>query len=263
VSGDSTSAPPAPPADQYSAAVESIRANIKWVLTSFGGVAAALIVGMQLTSVGKLDGIRLAAAIFSVVVALGAVLAVILAAVRVLSPAEGTPAEFADGEDFELLRDFLKTNQSPLRGMASSAGGLAEKYDELVGDEQAAYSAYKVNPDSKELTEKYEAAKKAQVSLFAVVNEVTKLGLYLRVQDLFKKAMDVLVVAVIVGGAGALAFAYLANPSGSDEKTETINRVVVSLDCSKTGIDKGAAGAPECSAAAIREFDKDLGSDSP
>jgi membrane protein required for beta-lactamase induction len=66
--------PPPPSENQYQKGINEYRATLKWVVSSFGAVAAALTVGLQVTSLGSLYGWRLYWALPSVTLAFGAVL---------------------------------------------------------------------------------------------------------------------------------------------------------------------------------------------
>ncbi len=202
----------AAPGDQYRAAIDTYRTTLKWVLSSFAAVAAALIVGVQLTSLGALHGQRLALALIAAGAAFAGVFGIILLAVRALAPVGGTRAEFAASRKFKPLRDYLARDQSPLRRMANSAEELAARLEEARTTEIEAKAQHDKNPTDPALRQAFENAKRDRETLAPVVDTVTRFGIYLRVQELFGQAMRAVSIGVPLAAAGALAYAYLANP---------------------------------------------------
>jgi hypothetical protein len=203
---------PADPTEQYRKGIQSYRDSVKWVVSSFGAVAAALVVGIQLTSLGSLHGERLLWAVISGGVVFAAVIAIVAAAVRVLAPIGATYTEFEKGRTFAPLRKFLQKDRAPLREKADSAKDLADKYKCLVDRENKDYDLFKANEKDETLKQNYLDTKKERVDLFRVVQAVTALGLHLRVKELFKHGMVTISIGVLLTAAGAISFAYWANP---------------------------------------------------
>lgn len=222
-----SSSPPPAPGNQYREAIATYRTSVKWVISSFGAVAAALIVGIQLTSLGELHGERLVWALASIGVVFAAILAIIAAAVRVLSPISGTYAGFKSDPAFRPLRDFLALDKTPLRTKANDPGELAAKYEEALGLESEKWRLHNEKKEDKTLEADYQAARSHRAALFPVVQAVTNLGLLLHTKQLFRQAMLVLYVGVALAAAGAVAFAYLANPP-APTKRSTSAEVLIS-----------------------------------
>src|SRR5438067_643610 len=130
-----------PSGEQYQRAIEQYRGIVKWLLSIFGAVAGVALAGVQFTSIGHLHGWRLFWAVLSATAGFGAVVAILLFAVRVLSPTGGTYNDFANGKHFKPLRDYLGRDRTPLRGHALDAAGLANIYAQALTDETNAYQA--------------------------------------------------------------------------------------------------------------------------
>lgn len=227
MSDSATSAPQA--GNQYGGAIAEYRTNVKWVVSSFGAVAAALVVGIQLTSLGELHGYRLIWSVASAAVVFGAILAIIGFTARVLSPLGATYAGFKEGNEFGPLRSFLEQDKNPLRGKATTAEMLATKYDHAVTVEEEKWVADDEADET--LKSEYAAAKTNRENLLPVVVDVTDFGIFLRTKQLFQQAMLAVYIGVAFAAAGTIAFAYLANPPAPPKKS-TLGCVAfyVSLD---------------------------------
>jgi hypothetical protein len=201
----------AAPTDQYRAAIDTYRTTLKWVLSSFAAVAVALIVGVQLTSLGALHGQRLVLAFIAAGVAFAGVFGIIVLAVRALAPVGGTRAEFAGGRNFKPLRDYLARDRSPLRRMANTAEELAGALEDARTAEIEAKAEHDKNTADPVLRQAFDNARRDRETLAPVVDTVTRFGIYLRVQELFGQAMWAVRIGVPLAAAGALAYAYLAN----------------------------------------------------
>lgn len=229
MSGSATSTPQ--PGNQYREAIAEFRTNVKWVVSSFGAVAAALVVGIQLTSLGELHGYRLIWSVVSAAIVFAAILAIIGFTTRVLSPMGATYAGFKDGVEFGPLRDFLEKDKKPLRRQAETASELADAYDHALEVESEKWALHDANKTDETLKSEYDAAHANSEGLFQVVSAVTSLGIFLRTRQLFQQAMRTVYIGVALAAAGTLAFAYLANPPSAPKKS-TVNCIAfyVSLD---------------------------------
>jgi hypothetical protein len=220
-----------PSENQYQKGVSEYRATLRWVVSSFGAVAAALIVGLQLTSLGSLEGWRLYWALVSVALAFGAVLVIIIAASHVLTPVIGTYVGFAEGDEFQALRDFLEHDPSPLQKEAKSAAELALKYEHADAAQLAALHSYEKGEEDDARKKALEGAEATYDDLDGVVVTVTTLGLFLHMRQRFRRVMKIVYGGILVAGIGAIAFAYLANPPAqaqtkdSTKKQKTVAQV--------------------------------------
>ncbi len=211
MSNDSSNAPPAPD-PQYSRGSAELRANVKWVVSSFGTVAAAFVVGLQLTSLGQLSGERLVWALVSVAAVFAAILGIFGAAVRVLAPRGGTFTGFKKGRDFGALRTYLATDPAPLRKQAKTAAELAELYERALQAERDTWASHEADKANQTLKHAYEDAKTRRAALSPVVHDVTALGLYLRVKQLFQLTIRAIYIGVVIAAIGAVGFAYASSP---------------------------------------------------
>jgi MFS family permease len=228
---DAPSSPQTTAEDQYRTAIEGYRNVIKWVLSSFAAVAGALIAGLQLSALGQLEGEALGWALFGVTLALGGVVAIILFAVQVLVPIGATYKQFEQSRDFEPLRKYLELDKSPLRLKASSASGLADAYDEAIEQESAARKGHEKHPSDKQLEHDLAQATAKREELYAVVVSITKLGLTLRTQELFARAMWAVRLGVVAAAVGGILFAYFANPPKTSATPVASSKVVGRCHC--------------------------------
>jgi MFS family permease len=219
--------PPPPAETQYQKAVSEYRATLKWVISAFGAVATALVVGLQLTSLGALQGWRLDWSLVSVGVAFVAILVIIIAATRVLVPIMGTYAGFARAPEFKALTAFLRKDSSPLQDQADTAAQLAEKYDRAEAAQNLTWDTYQEKKDDTNRSA-YERAKAEFDGLAPVVASVTALGIFLAMRRKFGRVMIMVYVAIAIAGACMIAFAYLANPPAEAKtKPQEEHKVVV------------------------------------
>jgi hypothetical protein len=206
--------------DQYRAAVEGYRSVIKWVLSSFAAVAAALIAGLQLSTLGQVEGEALFWSLLGITVAFVGILAIILFAVQVLVPIGATYRQFEHSKDFKPLLSYLERDNAPLRRKATSASGLADAYDAAIETEMTAEKFSKEKPADPERKQRLEDATAERKELFEIVAAVTRLGLTLRTEQLFKRAMWAVRVGVVAAAIGGVVFAYFANPPKAPAATE-------------------------------------------
>jgi hypothetical protein len=210
--------PPSISDAQYQRGIDGYRAIAKWMVSSFGAVAGALVVGIQLTSLGELHGWRLFWTILSVTVVFVAILAIIRAVVPVLVPVRGTYHGFESASVFDPLKDELKDEPAPLRGEASTAGELAKKYEAALAAQRTAWETYQEHANDGTF-QGYVNATKAKDQLYDVVVTVTWLGLLLKTQQLFERSMRIMYLALAAAAAGAVAFAHFSDQSASVKVT--------------------------------------------
>ncbi len=204
---------------QYRTAIDAYRSIAKWVISSFGAVAAALVVGVQLTSLGELHGWRLHLAFVSVAVVFGCVLTIMAVASRLLVPLRVNYRGFAKGREFGPLRKALKQDNSDLENEADTAAALAEKFETLRSELRA--TRRKHEEDSSAITE--QAVKDAEQDVAIVYEHVMRiswLGRFLRTKQIYRQTMAVLYVAVVIAAAGAIGFAYFSSPPAEDPSSK-------------------------------------------
>lgn len=208
-----------PSESSYQKGVNEYRSTLRWVVSSFGAVAAALLVGLQLTSLGSLEGWRLYWALASVAVAFAAILVIMIVASLVLTPVIGTYVDFAAGDEFKPLRDFLEHDASPLQQEANSAADLAEKYKIAEAAQLAAWEEHQANENDDDRKKALKRAEDRYKAIDGTVMAVTGLGLLLYMRQRFRRVMQIVYGGILVAGICATAFAYLTNPP-ADAKTK-------------------------------------------
>lgn len=216
-------ADPSPVAsDRYRGAVDTYRSIIRWLIASLGAIAAALVVGIQLTSLGHLTGTRLIAAIVVAAVGLLAVVAAIAFAIAVLVPVAASPEALKNDSRFAELRAISGDDlETMLRGMPAvdSIAGFVDLYLEEVRTESRLRGELRKLPtdsqEQKTLQTQLERAA-GNLRVYApVLSSLIGRGLYEHTRKTFHGATIRMFVAAGVVGAAAIAFAYLANPSNT------------------------------------------------
>lgn len=193
--------------NQFDSAIDSTRTVAKWLIGAYAAVGAALLTGLQLTGLGKLEGGGLALAVAGVVVAIAGVLLAILACARVLTPVMTDVNSLTANPDVA-----ARLVGAPLlRSYATDAPNLIVQYESKLSAYHAAWGApdaetkgSAANKDALEVQRKY-------LAIEAVVNDALRFATWHKVDRAFAAAK----VAITVGGAlalaGMLTFAHLAN----------------------------------------------------
>ena len=95
----------------YTAETDRLRSSARWVASGLAAIGLALLAGVQLTSLGRLDGTRLGVAISAVVIALGGVAWMIDQSVQIFT----TPwISLADISEREFLEGLLENAPRPV-----------------------------------------------------------------------------------------------------------------------------------------------------
>jgi MFS family permease len=206
------------PGGQYREAINSYRTAAQWVVSSFAALAAAFVAGVPLSSLGQLHGWRLAFSIACVAVVFAAVLLIIRAAVPMLSPIRGSYKDFGSAK-FELLRTDLARDNEPLRRKTSGLQDLVQRYEDALVAQEQAWAHYQQNPEDGATAQGYLASKELADELDEIVMTVTRLGLVLNAQEIFRGVIRTIYVAIAVAAIAAVSFAYLSNPPAKDNPT--------------------------------------------
>jgi hypothetical protein len=220
--------------DSQRKVVETYRSIARWVVSTFGVVAGALLVGVQLSSLGRLHGSHLHWALASVAVLFLAILAVIGAAVRVLVPVRVIYDGFAAPE-FKALRKAVKRKKALLAGGVASLDDLAREYDAAAKRQEDAHKAHERVPN--EATRKsLEEAEENTKEWDEPVMEMVWLGRSLHTKRVFKRSMTITFLAILLAAAAATGFAYLSSMP-TEEATRPPPKVHVSVNEPKTCVD--------------------------
>lgn len=225
--GDSPSA-----ADALEKANDRIRDAAKWLIASSAAVAAALIAGSQLSSIGKLavalptsvETARLWVAVFGAVVGLVAVVYILWTAVQLLPEVPVTIRDLVTEWDQPSQRvapavTFLKARPKYLQGFGSPAD-LEQHRERAV----------------KELDEASDPAKIAELQTYigdldtritAVENRASNKVL----EGSFNSALRKLLWATAVAAVGIIGFAWAANPPADPPPTaKLVNAQLVGVN---------------------------------
>lgn len=221
---------PTIPANPLQGANDRIRDAAKWLIGSSAAVAAALIAGSQLSSIGKLavelptsvTGARLWIAVVGAVGGLVAVVYVLWTAVRLLPEVQVTISALVkvwskkNKPDMAAVVTFLKENPWFLQGY-NTPGELVEARNTLVA---------RLTDD---LNEAAAADLQAQIGDYdARIRAVENRASAVALQTSFKLALRRLLWATIGAALGILAFAWAANPPAAPTATATLSNANLS-----------------------------------
>ncbi len=207
-------------------------------MSSFGAVAGALVIGVQLSSLGRLHGAELHWAFASLAVLFLAILAVISAAVRVLAPVRVRYQGLATAPEFEPLQKVVEVDKTLLPEGVPDLAELVKRYVAAQRYRNAIWNAHFKSPS--EVSESMLAdAEKATRGWYAHVMEMVWLGLALYMKRVFKQSMALIFVAILVAAAAATAFAYLSSMPTKEPKEppKPPPKVHVSVNEPKTCVD--------------------------
>lgn len=171
------------------AGIDRYRDLAKYVVTIFAAVAAAMLAGTQLSSIGSLtwddDKARIITAIVGFLFAFGGIFMVISSALAVLKPVEMSLDQIENDPD---LKQFVERRKTLL---LHGLGSAAELRDLLQSDLLDAES------------------RKAWAAVAAsLVDRVA----YEKVRREFESAWKSMVIWAVVGAIGIVAFVWAANP---------------------------------------------------
>jgi hypothetical protein len=223
-------------ADQNRKVIDTYRSIARWVVSSFGAVAGALIVGVQVSSLGKLHGSHLHWALVSVAVLFVAILVVIGAAVRVLLPARLTYKGLATGREFKALRKAL-AREEPVRStdVSQQLTQVVKGFDNVQASEGEAWEAHK-GEQNEATRQKLEEAEKRTQEWDARVTEKVWRGRTLYAKRVFNQSMAIIFLAILVAAAAATKFAYLSSMP-TEERPKPPPKVHVTVNEPKTCVD--------------------------
>jgi hypothetical protein len=197
-------------------ATNRVRDSAKWLLTTAGAVGAALLVGVQLTSLGKLDqGTK----IFAVLVVLFGLVGIgfaIWGVARLLLPVSVTLTELVALPLDDPIRKFLDTNPELLRGFASTQElGTSRRAD--VAAWNVAFANWQADTKDPERVRALQVAvQREQVSREAVETVSEWAALQSLTRD-YHRALRKIVPGIVVAALAAIIFVFLAAPPAAAE----------------------------------------------
>jgi hypothetical protein len=239
---------PPPPASypEIATANQRLRDTAKWILTSFAAVGAILVAGLQLSSLGNLTGDTSGWRIFA------ALLGVVLAAGGVALAIGYTASVFAP-----FLNTFHSADKHPdvVSTVIHEDEPIGKSYQTLKAEikqaDTALAEAEEHGPDSPEYKAAY--AKRDDLELDKRL-ALTVIGSELLWQR-YKRARRAVVAAIALVLAGAVSFAWGANPPDNATKAEPVALgqapVLLDLHLTKRGVD-ALAKARGCTTADLQ-----------
>jgi hypothetical protein len=235
--------------------IDTYRSIARWLVSTFGAVAGVLLVGVQLTSLGELHGWRLPVAFVCVAVMFIAILAIVLAALRVLTPVRLAYRDLPTGRAFEAHRrqmerdapgsDVAKTLRERLEGhdrafekleKAEEQAVKAQEQREQRKDEAAETTVKEAAEVAAEVERAVKEAKEDADEWEAWADEEAWEGTALYVRELFKQSIVVMLVAMLIAAAAATGFAYVSS-SPTQPAPKPVTNVHVAIDEPKTCVD--------------------------
>jgi hypothetical protein len=207
------------PAGDYAAATNNLRTATRWLLTAAAAAGAALVAGLQLTSIGSLslsDWPRLAAAAAGLAAALGAIGYMIFRTSRLLMDEWITLAHLELEQFSAQLRDSGrrrdKRRLAEVNRIHKELGGYREElYGGVADSITDLYSRLeKANADTRQSPTPEQAQTAA--SLRNAVETLVQAANYSYTRADFAVLRRHLAWAAAVFVAGVVAFAFAANP---------------------------------------------------
>jgi hypothetical protein len=202
----------------YAAATDNLRTATRWLLTAAAAAGAAMVAGLQLTSIGSLgagDWPRLVAAAAGLAGALGAVGYMIFRTSRLLTDEWITLAHLE-------LAQFRQRLHSPHRRDKKQAEAIDHIYEELetYRDELYGSVAESISDLYSKLIQANDAARKrpslaqaqTAAALRSAVDTTVQAANYSYTRSDFAALRKDLARAAAVFVAGVVLFAYAANP---------------------------------------------------
>lgn len=278
-------APPGVPASVHQPATEQLGRSITWLIGALTAVAATMVAGSQLSSIGRLspqeDGFRLALAVGAIVVAV----AIVVLTIGLLCWAQGAPVS-----NLDRLGRIAKDNRTRGRAAAlkryvavdsslhGGLGGLAEfltafedvrsRYHQL-DDQRYDLDLKLVNAVAEGKDElqarrdrvegELEVVSKRLAKYRLVAARVSQLDKFLQTRSRYRYAVWSALLASALATPAFVLFAWAANPSTEpDEATgEAVEArsVAAQLMLTDAGVDRYAQQIGDDCAAASREGD--------
>jgi hypothetical protein len=208
-----TPPPPAAVGDALTKAADRIRATAQWLITAFAAVAAVLIAGSQLSSLGDLGGWRLAVAFICVVIAVAAVAYAIGQAAGVATAGRASLGDLANPDETALgdIRQRVNGDPALLAGYTDVAA-LSTDYATTLSQRKDALADYYKNVDDQG---KEKAARVADAQAQVVDQAAQRLLSVASFYTLSKKFNDArprMLVGALVGALAIVGFAWAAHP---------------------------------------------------
>lgn len=208
---------PEPPHSQSVAlgGIDAARAAAKWLVGALAAVAALLVAGTQLSSIGAAEGWRLAIAVAGAVVGLSALGFGLFATFDLMMPV-ALSLDQLENRGWERSKDpsikFLRDNESVFLGEATNVVELRTKIRAAERELDAALKKHHRTPEDKDLEAKAEVAGARLQQLDDIATSVTEFGTYAAFSQRQADWKRVMAVVLVVVGLALVGFAWAANP---------------------------------------------------
>jgi hypothetical protein len=225
----------AAPANPYQPAADRLRQTTTWLAATLAGVAAIMLAGSQLSSIGSIsfaaDGARLIAAIVSALIAIAAVGYAVYVLTDIQMPSEGTLGQIrkaAANSNSRLAK--LAADDSGLRNGRDTLTEFLDEYEEFRKRQSDAERDVQSAMDSVERAHTKKEQADASHALTAAtahqqradaridelrphIMDLAQLASYLSLRDRFSDGRVKIFVAALLAAASLVCFAWAANPS--------------------------------------------------
>jgi hypothetical protein len=244
-----------PPQDPgaLGAAADRIRETVKWLITAFAGVGAALIAGSQLASLGKIDGGRLAFAVVCVVVGLAALAYAIAVAASVMIAGRVSLGDLADVTKTDLNAVRTRVNGDPaLLAGYSHVADMNTGYGSALAQRKADFDAHygDVHDADKALTAQLSDAK--ALGTDQAVQRLLTVASFYTLSDAFNDTRRKMFGGALVAALAIVGFAWAAHPP-QEKQPGVAAPAVVTLKLSDEGRTLLAAAiGQKCAKARLR-----------
>lgn len=239
--------------DELNASSDRIRETARWIVATFGAVASALLVGIQLSDIGQLEDDARIIATLAVFGALAAVIMIVALGSVVLARGRVPLSELSSSGNrrkYKRLREELNRNRS-LYGKYGSVAGLVDRVEAEWEKQLRSWDAMhgSKDPDQREQARReFEETKKVMPELNMLSRRLLS---FARAEDIrltFEYVRNGIIVLAVVVAAGAAAFAFVNDAPDPDEDPAISQRpVAASLSLTPAGEDKmGSILGDEC-----------------
>lgn len=241
----------AAPPSQWFSAIDNTRKASQWLLGAFAAVGAAMLAGLQLTGLGKLEDEELVLAIVCVIVAVAAVGVAIFFCARVLTPRQVTVGSLT--EDERVNRD-LKGDMI-LNNLVAKPADLGAAVVQARLAWKQAWDAPDAETPGSPANKNALAVQEPYLALVKVTREVQEYATWAKVDSVWKQAQIATAICAALALAGMLGFAYLASKEPAFSPGATNANAATEVELGFDG-DRQAALKPvlggDCDLASVR-----------
>jgi hypothetical protein len=245
-------------ATELAAASDRIRETAKWLVATFGAVAGALIVGLQLSDIGELEGNDRGWASVAAGAALVAVIIIIALAARVLARGRVPLYELSSNGSYKYreLREVLNRNSTLFGGYKSvevfvdrvqaEYAKQVDSWNRSQDKKQSETERHKATAELKEATAKSRELNRLSDRLMATARAED-------VRMVFSRARDGIVALAILVVIAAICFAGIDTaPDGEETAALPQRPTAAKLHLTATGQEKlGSILGTKCDTAKV------------